>query len=58
MKLVQFTGFVLAKNRLKLETTNYKVVNQWLQNENKGKSKMKSKGTPAFQGKLKLSSAD
>ena len=58
MKLVQFTGFVLAKNRLKLETTNYKVVNQWLQNANKWKSKMKSKGKPAFQGKLKLSSAD
>ena len=39
MKLVQFTGFVLVKNRLKLETTNYKVVNQWLQNANKWKSK-------------------
>ena len=54
MKLVQFTVFALAKNRLKFEATNYKVVNQWLQNANK----WKTKGTPAFQGKLKLSSAD
>ena len=53
MKLVQFTVFALAKNRLKFEATNYKVVNQWLQNGNKWKRKMKSKGTPAFQGKLK-----